>query len=78
MVKPWEQQGCPACRHAAGIGMSRPLALTDNDDEMTQFARLWRCETCQAFWVEEQRYACEISDADARARFPTAFALPNS
>ena len=73
MVKPPEKQGCAECRNAAAGGMLPPLALIDNDDDMIQWARLWRCERCKAFWVEEQRYACEVSAEDAKARFPKAF-----
>jgi len=73
MSKPWEQQGCSECRQAALRGMQSPLALIDNDDAMTKWARLWRCRQCQAFWVEEQRYACEIPECEAKQRFPNAF-----
>jgi len=71
-LKPWEQQGCETCRYEA-VGATRPplVKVAENDAE---HARLWRCEKCRAFWVEEERYMCEIDEGEARTRFPNAFA----
>jgi len=63
----WEQQGCGECRKSweasAGKGL-QPLGTS-----VYRHAHLYQCRACGAYWEEAERYAHQISAAEAKEFF---------
>jgi hypothetical protein len=68
-MKPWKEHGCESCRRA-WERVEPPPELAVN---IPMHARLRRCPICHSYWREEERYAVQIDEAEARRDFPEAF-----
>lgn len=65
----WEKKGCSVCRKLWETGKTPPL-LAEN---IENHSRLYRCNFCQSFWEEYERYADIISEAAAKLNYPHSF-----
>jgi hypothetical protein len=65
----WAQQGCPVCRRLWESGQPPPKLATS----LERHAHLHRCDACTTYWIQEERYALEISETEAQKKFPAAF-----
>lgn len=66
MVKEWKDQGCEYCR---GNWEKYDDRLTLLKDSSVMQARLYRCPKCKSYWEENQRYACEIPEEEAKKNY---------
>lgn len=62
---PWDEQGCPVCREGWVQGRS-PRKLIVN---AARHATLYRCDVCQTYWMETERYAVAIYTDEVREEF---------
>lgn len=66
----WEFQGCEQCRGAWSRGGGAPLRELGTNFE--KHARVHQCQVCGAYWDENERYAAQISEAEAVALLQSA------
>jgi hypothetical protein len=66
MVKEWKDQGCEYCRENWQKYDERLILLKDS---AVLQARLYQCPRCKSYWEENQRYACEVSEEEARKSY---------
>jgi hypothetical protein len=65
-MKEWSEQGCEFCRDYWGKYDDRLILLKDS---FTLQSRLYKCPKCNSYWEESQRYACEISEFEAKKNY---------
>ena len=68
----WMIKGCEACRQSALSHGGSPLSMLG--ESIPLHARLKRCHECGSYWIENEREAHVIPEAEARADFPDTFA----
>ncbi len=69
MIKEWDKKGCSVCRKLWEIGQTPPMLA----ESIENHTRLYKCDICQTFWEEYERYADEISEESAKQRYPDSF-----
>ncbi len=66
----WFDKGCKACRDGVLSGASNPAKVATN---VRAHVHLLSCSTCGSWWLETEREAHVIDDAEARSTFPAFF-----
>jgi hypothetical protein len=70
LMTPWEEKGCPVCRHQWETGLPPPEIGINYE----LHSQLHRCDACGTYWEQTERYADVISESKARELYPDAFA----
>lgn len=72
MADEWYTKGCEACRTGVlSAAWPPPEHVAEN---IAMHADLHHCNACGAYWIFNEREAHVISEYEARADFPHAFA----
>ncbi|MCA6063704.1 hypothetical protein [Thalassolituus marinus] len=69
MSKFWHDQGCQYCRGLWEKGLTPPEIFVDYEGHQ----RLHKCDKCESYWVQYERYASAVTPEEARASFPMVF-----
>ena len=67
MNQAWKNQGCSSCRSSWERDAGKSLEHITTS--VKHRAHLRRCENCGALWMEEERYANEVSAEKAKSVF---------
>jgi hypothetical protein len=71
----WKTQGCSTCRDEVYSGRSRAQGSLCRYlcTGIANHAHLCRCDACGCWWIENEREAHVISEAEARTTFVEYF-----